>query len=166
MKRTFIGATLPAILAAIFLLFNPVKAVSQATATTDNTYEAFSLVLTPTDFPCVSEDVILDGTLHLVEHTTFNASGGRNVKILFNAPAFTAVGDPSGTIYRITGPTHLSVIDDDPATPPRVRSLLDVIHVIGPGDADDMLVWTLFSVTRDASGELRAFVDIERIECH
>lgn len=166
MKRTIISAMLPLLFAAAFVLLHPAKAVSQATTNTDSIYEAFSLVLTPADFPCLSEDVILDGTLHLVEHTTFNASGGRNIKILFNAPGFTAVGDPSGTIYRVTGPTHLSTIDNDLTAPPKVRSVLDVIHVIGPGDVNDLLFWSLFHVTRDDSGELRASVDILRVECH
>lgn len=166
MKRTIISAMLTFLFAASIIILLAVNAFSQASANTESIYEEFSLTLTPTDFPCLSEDIILDSTLHLVEHSTLNASGGRNIKILFNAPGFTAVGDPSGTVYRVTGPTHFSTIDNDLTAPPKVRSILDVIHVIGPGQETELLFWSLFHVTRDASGELQAFVDVVRIECH
>ncbi len=77
--------TVSLVILAIVSLGTPLSARAQAVTTTSGTYDPFTLLLTPDDFPCLEESILLDGTLHLVEHTSFNAAGGRNVRWFFNA---------------------------------------------------------------------------------
>jgi hypothetical protein len=165
MKVKIHVASVSILIAVMVTLIAHSSAKAQAETSTISTYEQFTALLTPEDFPCLEEDILLDGTLHLVEHTTLNAAGGRNTRFSYNAPNVTAIGDPSGTVYRATGPTHSWLVDDNLTAPPRGRTILDVIHIVGPGDATDLFVWTLFHVTRDASGQITASVSLQRVEC-
>ena len=165
MNRKIFVATVSIVIMAIFTLVAPLSANGQAVTTTTSSYDQFTLLLTPDDFPCLEESILLDGTLHLVEHTSFNAAGGRNVRWVFNAPNVLAVGQSSGTVYRATGPTHMTFTDNNLTAPPRERTFLDVLHLVGPGEATDLFAWSLFHVTRNASGQITASVSLQRVEC-
>ena len=120
-KKIFI-ATVSIVTAAIVAIVTPSQVKAQAVTTTTSTDDHFSLVLTPDDFPCLEEAILIEGTLHLVEHTSFNAAGGRNVRFSFNAPNVVGVGESSGTVYRVTGPTHFAFTDNNLSAPARERT--------------------------------------------
>ena len=149
----------------LVMLITPVPSAGQAVTNTTVTYDPFTWLLTPNDFPCLEENILLEGTLHIVEHTTVNEAGGRNTRIFANAPNLLAYGESSQTIYRATGPTHISINDNDLTAPPRVRTVLDVLHIIGPGESTDLFAWILLHVTRDESGQIRSSTTLQRVEC-
>ena len=150
----------------IFLcLGSSAVANAQAGASTEVSTFPFSLTLTPTDFPCLQEAILIDVTLHEVLHVTFDASGGRHRATLVNVQGQTALGLDSGTVYRVSGPGHSTFNDDDLAAPVRTRTFYDVIHVVGPGEATNLQVRTGFHVTFNADGEMAAFTSVDSVQC-
>ncbi len=149
----------------VLCLGSAAAAKAQAVASTEVFTAPFSLTLTPGDYPCLQEVVVIDGTLHYVVRVTFDASGGRHRATLINAQGLTGLGLDSGTVYRVSGPGHSTFNDDDLAAPVRERTFYDLIHVVGPGDAAKLLVRTGFHLTFNNDGELVAFTEVESVKC-
>jgi hypothetical protein len=141
------------------------KVSAQAGTSTQISTFPFSLTLTPGDYPCLQEDILIEGTLREVLHITFDASGGRHRTVLFNAQGLTALGLTSGTEYQVSGPGHSIFNDDDSAAPVRSRTFYDVIHLVGPGQATNLLVRTGFHLTFNSNGELVAFTTVDSVKC-
>src|SRR5215204_6012694 len=83
-------------------------AAAQAVTSTQVSTFAFNTTLTPDVYPCLQEDVLIDGTLHEVLRFTFDASGGRHRATLINAQGLTGLGLTTGTVYRVAGPGHFT----------------------------------------------------------
>ena len=151
---------------ALLCLGSAVRAEAQAVTSTEVFTFPFSLALTPADYPCLEEVILLDGTLHGVARVTFDASGGRHRATLFNVQGgLSGLGLTSGTVYQVSGPGH-NVFNDSDLTPPvRERTFYDVINVVGPGDATNLLVRTLLHVTFNSDGELVALTQVESVKC-
>ena len=153
-------------LAVALLCFGSAVATrAQAVASTEVFTAPFSLTLTPADYPCLEEVILIDGTLHYVVRVTFDASGGRHRATLINAQGLTGLGLTSGTVYRVSGPGHLTLNDDDLAPPVRERTFYDVVHVVGPGNATKLLVRVGFHLTFNSDGELVAFTEVDSVKC-
>lgn len=140
-------------------------AAAQADTSTQVSTFPFSLTLTPGDYPCLQEDILIDGTLQEVLHITFDANGGRHRTVIFNAQGLTALGLTSGTVYQVAGPGHSIFNDDDLAAPVRERTFYDVINLVGPGQATNLLVRTGFHLTFNSNGELVAFTTVDSVKC-
>lgn len=138
---------------------------AQAAASTEVFTAPFSLTLTPADYPCLQEVIVIDGTLHYVVRVTFDASGGRHRATLINAQGLTGLGLDSGTVYQVSGPGHSYFNDGDLTAPVRERTFYDLIHVVGPGDAAKLLVRTGFHITFNNDGEMVAFTEVESVKC-
>lgn len=150
----------------VALLFGSAAiATAQAVASTEVFTAPFSLTLTPADYPCLKEVIVVDGTLHYVVRVTLDASGGRHRATLINAQGLTGLGLDSGTVYRVSGLGHSTLNDDDLAPPMRERTFYDLIHVVGPGDAAKLLVRVGFHVTFNNDGEMVAFTETESVKC-
>ena len=55
--------------------------------------------------------------------------------------------------------------DSDLAAPVRERTFYDVIHLVGPGQATNLLVRTGFQLTFNSNGELVASTTVDSVEC-
>ena len=168
MDKKTITLSLFLLVQGLMILVGPSATMAQATTFTESRNVPFPFVLSPLEFPCLEEEIVAEGTLHEVRHITLDDSGGRHVRTLFNTqvPRFIAVGFPSGTEYLVFGPSHFGFNDDDFVTPPRERTVFDVIHVIGRGGATDLRVRVMFHITTNAQGEVTALVDVESVKCH
>ena len=164
MSRFCKGINASLIFTFMFLASSAIAA-AQATTSTQVSIFPFSLTLTPGDYPCLQEDVLIDGTLQEVLHVTFDASGGRHRTVIFNAQGLTAVGLTSGTEYQVSGPGHSIINDDDSTVPVRERTFYDVINLVGPGEATNLLVRTGFHLTFNSNGELVAFTTVDSVKC-
>lgn len=151
--------------ASLIITFVYLGSVAVATAQAEVFTEPFSLTLTPADYPCLEEDILIDGTLHFVEYLTFDASGGRHRATLVNAQGLTGEGLTSGTVYRVSGPGHSYFNDGDLTAPVRERTFYDIIHVVGPGDAIKLMVRVGFHLTYNSDGELVAFTQVDSVKC-
>ncbi len=151
--------------AALLCLGSSVNTTAQADASTEVFTAPFTLALTPADYPCLQEAVLIDGTLHYVVRVTFDASGGRHRSTLINAQGLTGLGLTSGTVYRVSGPGHSTFNDDDLTPPVRERTFYDIVHVVGPGDATKLLVRAGFHLTFNSDGELVVFTTVDSVKC-
>jgi hypothetical protein len=151
---------------ALLCLGSAVRAEAQAVTSIEVFTFPFSFALTPADYPCLEEVILLDGTLHAVERLTLDASGGRHRAVLFNVQGdLSGLGLTSGTVYQVSGPGH-NVFNDGDLTPPvRERTFYDVINVVGPGDATNLRVRTGFHLTFNSNGELVASTTVDSVEC-
>ena len=150
---------------ALLCLGSAASAEAQADASTEVFTAPFSLTLTPDDFPCLEEAILIDGTLHYVVRVTLDANGGRHRATLINAQGLTGLGLTSGTVYHVSGPGHNTFNDDDLTPPVRERTFYDIIHVVGPGDATDLLVRTGFHLAFNSNGDLVAFTAVDSVRC-
>lgn len=150
---------------ALLCFGSAVTTMAQAVASTDVFTAPFSLTLTPADYHCLQEIIVIDGTLHYVDRVTFDASGGRHRATLINAQGLTGEGLDTGTVYRVSGPGHFALNDDDLAPPVRERTFYDLVHVVGPGGAAKLLVRVGFHLTFNSNGELVAFTEVESATC-
>jgi hypothetical protein len=132
---------------ALLCLGSAVATRAQAVASTEVFTAPFSLTLTPADYPCLQEVILIDGTLHWVDRVTFDASGGRHRATLINAQGLTGEGLGTGILYRVSGLGHFTFNDDDLVPPVRERTFYDLVHVVGPGDAAKLLVRVGFHLT-------------------
>ena len=146
-------------------LASAADAAAQADTSTQVSNIPFSFTLTTGDYPCLQEDVLLDGTLREVLHVTFDARGGRHRATLFSAQGLTALGLDSGTVYQVSGPGHNIINDDDLTAPVRTRTFYDVLHLVGPGGATNLLVRTGFHFTFNGNGELVVLTTMDSVEC-
>ena len=146
-------------------LASAADAAAQADTSTQVSTIPFSFTLTTGDYPCLQEDVLLDGTLREVLHVTFDAGGGRHRATLFNAQGLTALGLTSGTVYQVSGPGHSTFNDDDLTAPVRTRTFYDVLHIVGPGATTNLLVSTGFHLTFNGNGELVMFTTVDSVKC-
>jgi hypothetical protein len=150
---------------ALLCVGSAVATRAQAVASTDVFTAPFSLTLTPADYPCLQEVILIDGTLHWVDLVTFDASGGRHRATLINAQGLKGLGLTTGTVYRVSGPGHFTFNDGDLTPPVRERTFYDIVHVVGPGDAKNLLVRAGMHVTFNSDGELVAFTTVDSVKC-
>jgi hypothetical protein len=146
-------------------LASAADAAAQADTSTQVSTFPFSFTLTPGEYPCLQEDVLIDGELHEVLRFTFDASGGRHRATLITPQGLTGLGLTTGTVYRVTGPGHSTFNDDDLVAPVRERTFYDVINLVGPGQATNLLVRTGFHLTFNSNGELVASTTVDSVQC-
>jgi hypothetical protein len=150
---------------ALLCLGSAAVTTAQAVASTEVFTGPFTLTLTPADYPCLQEEILIDGTLHYVVRVTLDGGGGRHRATLINAQGLTGLGLDSGIVYQVSGPGHSIFNDDDLVPPVRERTFYDIVHVIGPGDGVKLLVRARFHVTFNSDGELVAFTQVESVTC-
>ena len=151
--------------AALLCLGSAAPAEAQAVASTEVFTAPFGITLTPDDYPCLQEAILIDGALHYVVRVTLDASGGRHRATLINAQGLTGLGLTSGTVYQVSGPGHSTLNDGDLTPPVRERTFYDVINVVGPGDATNLLVRAGFHMAFNSNGELVVFTTVDSVKC-
>ena len=160
-----ITRTLCILIGALALLAQPGPAAAQAEVEGLNSHLPVSILYTAADYSCLDENILVEGTFHIVERAVLTAAGGRNIKVSFNSPGFSGIGDRSGSVYQVTGPDHFSFTDQDATNPPHDVTFLDVVNIVGRGGAQNIQAWTLFHLTWNAAGQITANVAGSRMEC-
>jgi hypothetical protein len=150
------AALLAVLLVAVVV---PAAASAEVTCTTISTTQPFTRLLTA---PCLGEPVLLEGTVHVVLHTTVDANGGTLTTRHTQPMGVTGVGLVSGTTYHATGVTE-RVTNAGP--PPSEFTIVNNFNIIGEGDAPNFLVHQLVHVTINANVDLTAEVDQDEVEC-
>jgi len=115
--------------------------------------------------PCAAggagELVDLDGTLHVLLHTTLDGSGGFHAKTHFQPQGVVGIGLTTGDIYQGTGATqnHLNGTVGEEST------FVDNFRLIGHGPGDNLLMHQTLHATVNANGVATALVSNFRVEC-
>jgi hypothetical protein len=108
------------------------------------------------------EVVVLDGTLHVLFHETFNDAGVAVFKGHFQPQRLTGYGLTTGDRYQGTGVTQdITVLRDNGVS----FSFNNNYRIIGQGPGNNFTVHTVEHVTVNANGELTAEVVVDRVDC-
>lgn len=115
--------------------------------------------------PCaaggVGEIVNLSGTLHMVFHTTTDASGGFHSTSLSQPQGVSGTGLTTGDKYQGTGETQ-STFNGKVGSE---FTFVSNFKIIGQGPGNNFLVHENFHVTVNPNGEVTVFVDNFSFEC-
>jgi hypothetical protein len=137
----------------------PAVASAEATSTTTSTTQPFTRLLMA---PCLGEPVLLEGTVHVVLHTTVDANGDTRTTRHTQPMGITGVGLVSGTTYHATGVTERVT---NAGSPPSEFTVVNNFNIIGEGEALNLLVHQLVHVTTNANGDVTAEVEQDAVEC-
>jgi hypothetical protein len=141
-----------------------------ATAAERDTYRIdvpFDWVLTPAQYPCLTEAIHLSGTYQ--EHLIFvaNPSSGFHITVHQTTNNITVVGLTTGDRYRFSGPLTFTANGSTDQVSEVEFTLTNINHFIGPGQAGDIYLHTLLHVTFDpATGAVKAEVFKDEVLCH
>jgi hypothetical protein len=125
----------------------------------------FEWVLTPTDFPCLSETIHLFGTLQ--EHLVFvDSQGSIHLTVHQSTDNMTAIGLTTGDTYQFSGPLTFSASGSTSLGNELEFTFHNVNHFVGPGRDSNIFFRTLVHVTRDPTGIPKVEVVKDDVLCH
>ena len=161
----FTRKTLNLTLAIMLLAFTLTGTVfSQALAITSNQFVPFAqAVIVPCANGGAGEIVLVEGTLHLLDHITIN-NNRANIKVHAQPQGASGVGQTTGDIYRATGGTQEQ--DSIPLTNGAFEfTFINNFKIIGQGPDNNLLVHQTVHITMNANGTITAVVDNTSVEC-
>jgi hypothetical protein len=125
----------------------------------------FEWVLTPTDFPCLSETIHLFGTLQ--EHLVFvDSQGSIHLTVHQSTDNMTAIGLTTGDTYQFSGPLTFSASGSTSVGNELEFTFHNINHFVGPGPDSNIFFRTLVHVTRDPTGIPKVEVVKDDVLCH
>jgi len=115
--------------------------------------------------PCADagagEVVTLSGDLHTVLRYTESARGTIHAASHFQPQGISGVGETTGDKYQGTGVTQ----DEFNATVGTEETFVNNFRIIGQRSGNNVLVHSVFHITFDANGSIRALVDTLSVDC-
>ena len=123
-------------------------------------------LLTPTDFPCLTEPIHVFGSFE--EHLNFvDSPGSIHLTVHQSTNSVQAVGLTSGDTYQFSGPLTFTASGSTDQEEPLEFTFHNINHIVGPGRDADIYFRTLVHVTREAStGEPIVEVIKDEVLCH
>jgi hypothetical protein len=105
------------------------------------------------DFPCLTEDVHVFGTIETQTQAIVDGNGGLHLR-MHEVANLSAVGLSTGDRYHTQGPLSFLVHDFDTDPNNGLREVLfhNIIQLVGPGQDGKMLLGTLFHVVVNGNG--------------
>jgi hypothetical protein len=127
----------------------------------------FDWVLTPAEYPCLTEAIQLSGTYQ--EHLIFvdNPSSGFHFTVHQTTNNVTVIGLTTGDTYRFSGPLTQTNNGSADQVSDVEFTIHNINHFVGPGQDSDILFRTLIHFTFDpATGAVKAEVFKDEVLCH
>jgi hypothetical protein len=115
------------------------------------------------DNPCTDEPVTLEGTLHLVRHTT-TTPDGRDVSTVSSTFQGHGVGALSGTQYTLVTGDHIRSIYD-PDTGMYIQTNNVSLRWLSQGEGGDIKTRSVFHITQQPDGTYTAWVENFDSQC-
>lgn len=116
--------------------------------TKQDSVEDFDIIV-PADEGCSGEDVHIFGTLDVTIQTTVDGKG--NLHVMFHlTPHLQGVGLTTGLDYNPNGPSNFIVFADANGT--RISKGVNIINLISPGSAGNLVLKEQINVTVNANG--------------
>ena len=101
--------------------------------------------------------VDVSGTLHRLDHFTWNNSGGFSYTYHYNYQGVTALGEGTGTTYRVVSSGSASQAHRESGVNSGLTTTVNsTFHFVGKGQADDFYTVFRHHETFDANGEKTA----------
>jgi hypothetical protein len=123
-------------------------------------------LLTPSEFPCLTEPIQVSGSFE--EHLNFiESQGGIHLTVHQSTNNVTAIGVTTGDRYAFSGPLTFTASGSTPIGQPLESTFHNINHIVGPGADSNFFFRTLVHVTRDATtGESKVEVLKDDVLCH
>jgi hypothetical protein len=102
---------------------------------------------------CAGEDILVEGTLHTVNHFTLQDDGTYHVNSHFNFAGVKGVGLTSGDNYVVSASEV--IVENRVQSGQIVGGIVDVTLVIGKGQLDNQVALALFHYIIDAEGNFK-----------
>ncbi|HEY6745429.1 MAG TPA: hypothetical protein VI357_06875 [Mycobacteriales bacterium] len=144
--------------------------VGQVPAAADGaTVVRFSLSAAAT-VPCalggLGEEVLVEGTAHVVVFQSTDANGGTHFVLRANYDSLVGTGLTSGTTYHAVATEGTSTYDFDPFVgPPYLLTNTRQVRFVGQGPDNDFSIRETVHVTVNAQGEVSAEHSSFEINC-
>ena len=151
-----------ALIASLFIVAAAAAspAYGQATTTTTNENIPFTSTLTN---PCNNDQVMFQGTMHVTNTMTTDASGGTHLKTHVNYQDVSGTGAPSGLTYQVR--TTRNETDNDNDGPQSETTIVQTVKLVSQGSAPNYFLHMVFHITINAHGETTSTVTETRLEC-
>lgn len=114
---------------------------------------------------CTGETIGLNGVNHFVTTSTTTPGGGVHSVVHMNALDFHGVGLTSGTQY-VAGGTNNSAVTFDLPVGATTTEVSVHLRLIAQGQAEDIILDSLYHVTVNANGDVTADVNSFQVFCH
>jgi predicted small lipoprotein YifL len=145
-------------------LASPPEARLAATTETTNELVPFSsLEFVPCANGGLGEDVLLEGTLHVVDRITATPNGNLSITYHENPQGISGTGQITGDVYQGTGSVnfHVSLLSAGAVAQSFTTSFL----VVGPGPDNNFTVHQRAHLTFNTNGEITVERDEITVEC-
>ena len=155
--------------AALSRVTSPTVASMAANGAFRDTYRIdvpIDWLLTPSDFPCLTEPIQVSGSFE--EHLNFiESQGGIHLTVHQSTNDVTAIGLTTGDTYAVSGPLTFTASGSTAQGQPLEFTFHNINHFVGPGADSNIFFRTLVHVTRDATtGESKVEVLKDEVLCH
>lgn len=141
--------------------------VLAATGAQRDTYRRdipFDWLLTPGEFPCLTEPIHAFGIIE--EHLVFVDSPGSIHLTVHQSTRIEAVGVVTGDAYQFSGPLTYTASGSTAVGGPHEWTFHNINHLVGPGADSNIFFRTLVHVTRDETGAITVAVVRDEVLCH
>ncbi|HEX8503401.1 MAG TPA: hypothetical protein VF659_22650 [Pyrinomonadaceae bacterium] len=160
--QTTAGRLCALLLAALSTAFgfagSPAFAQTTATTTSEN------IPFTDTrPNPCNGDLVTFQGTMHITNSVTTDASGGLHLRTHVNYQDVSGTGVPSGLNYRVMTTVNDTLNDNDAGQ--FETTVIQTVKLNSQGPALNYFLHMVFHITINANGETTSTVTETRIEC-
>jgi hypothetical protein len=155
--------------AALSRVTSPTVASMAANGAFRDTYRKdvpIDWLLTPSDFPCLTEPIQVSGSFE--EHLNFiESQGGIHLTVHQSTNDVTAIGVTTGDRYAVSGPLTFTASGSTAQGQALEFTFHNINHFVGPGADSNIYFRTLVHVTRDATtGEPKVEVVKDEVLCH
>jgi len=116
--------------------------------------------------PCVGEDVLCQGTMHLVGYSVVNKDGIIHWHWHYQLQGATGVGQSSGLSYQVNYVARENGIVDSDENPAGPITWVANLRLIAPGKDNNFLVHGFFHITVNGNGEVTVYSEFETAECN
>ncbi len=151
-----------ALLSAAFLVLAAAGTPAFGQATTTTTNEEVPLSTTEPN-PCNGDVVAIQGTMHVTNTLTLDASGGYHLKSHVNYQDVSGTVALNGRTYRVSTTANETVNDSDSAQ--FETTVIQTIKLISQGPVPNFFVQVVFHITVNANGQTTSTVTDVRSEC-
>jgi hypothetical protein len=127
---------------------------------------SFDDILSPSDFPCLTEAIHEFGSYEQYVNSIVS-QGSRHITVHQSTNNVTVIGMTTGDIYQYEGPLTYTASGYNDGGGPLEFTVHNINHYVGPGADGDIYFRTLLHVTFDATtGEPTVVVDKNEVLCH
>ena|SRR5438128_898753 len=112
--------------------------------------------------PCVPEDVVFSGRIHILFFFSLGPSGQAHFHFISNFQDVTGVGQITRNSYRVSNVEKISV---ETSQPQSEFTFISEMHVISAGRGQNFTVSLVNHVTINGNGEVTAVVEQSRSSC-